>query len=213
MHHLEVKRRIGIDFDNTIIGYQQAFLDAAKTQRLLPVDFVGTKQAVRDCIRLLPDGERKWMRLQGFIYGQGIGRAVMIDGVDEFLRRCRERNDEVFIVSHKTEFGHFDPSGVSLRQAALDWMDERGFFRDGGYGLAVENVFFEGTRSAKLERIAALGCTHFIDDLEEVLCDPEFPPRVKKILFTGGTKPPRTLPFSVCPTWAQIEELVFNARA
>jgi hypothetical protein len=133
--------------------------------------------------------------------------------VAEFLRRCRVQNDMVFIVSHKTEFGHFDRSGVNLRQAALDWMNEQGFFRGDGYGLAAANVYFEGTRSEKLGRIAALGCTHFIDDLEEVLCDPDFPPQVKRVLFTDGAKPSQTLPFSVCSTWPEIEELVFNESA
>src|ERR1700722_4260066 len=174
MNRSKGKRRIGIDFDNTIISYQQAFLDAAAPGRLLPEGFIGTKQAVRDWIRLLPDGEREWMRLQGFVYGKGIGNAAPFDGVAEFLRRCHKQGDMVFIVSHKTEFGHFDSSGVNLRQAARDWMKTRGFFHHDEYGLSLENVYFEGTRAAKLDRIAALGCTHFIDDLEEVLCDPKF---------------------------------------
>jgi hypothetical protein len=212
MQHSEGKRRIGIDFDNTIISYQQALLAAAKTHRLLGANFVGTKQAIRDRIRLLPDGERQWMRLQGFIYGQGIGGAVMIDGVAEFLRRCRAQNDNVYIVSHKTEFGHFDPLGVNLRRAALEWMEGQGFFRDDGFGLAVTNVYFEGTRAEKLGRITALRCTHFIDDLEEVLCDPQFPPQVKRILFADGANPTPALPYAICATWQQIEELVFNER-
>lgn len=204
------KRRIGIDFDNTIISYQQAFLDAAKQCRLLPENFVGSKQTIRDQIRLLPDGEREWMRLQGFVYGRGISRAVMIDGVGEFLRRCRSQNDTVFIVSHKTEFGHFDASAINLRTAALDWMTEHRFFDEDGLGLNLQNVYFEGTRSEKLARVGALGCTHFIDDLEEVLCDPHFPPRVKRVLFADAVTPTRTLPCTVCSTWPQIEELVFN---
>jgi len=205
-------RRIGIDFDNTIINYQEAFLGAAKACRLLPEDFTGTKQAVRDRIRLLPDGEREWMRLQGYVYGNGIGGAVPFDGVAGFLRRCRKHGDGIFIVSHKTEFGHFDASRINLRQAARDWMKTQGFFRDDALGLTPESVYFEGTRAEKLDRIAALGCTHFIDDLEEVLCDPEFPPRVKRILFTDGVPLQRTLPCAVCLSWAEIADVVFNER-
>ena len=212
MDHSRGKRRIGIDFDNTIISYQQAFLDAAAAGRLLPEGFVGTKQAVRDRIRLLPDGEHEWMRLQGFVYGKGIGNAVPFNGVAEFLRHCHKRGETVFIVSHKTEFGHFDTSGVNLRQAARDWIKAQGFFRYDEYGLSLENVYFEGTRAEKLDRIAALGCTHFIDDLEEVLCDPKFPPHVNRILFTDGTKVERTLPCSICSTWPKITDVVFNER-
>ena len=203
---------IGIDFDNTIISYRQAFLAAAKRRALLPENFVGTKQAVRDCIRLLRDGEREWMDLQGFVYGRGIVDAVMMDGLATFLRRCREEGDAVVIVSHKTEFGHFDPSNVNLRHAALDWMSKQGFFHAEGFGLAVANVYFESTRREKLARIAALGCSHFIDDLEEVLGDPEFPASVKRILFTEGGDLASAPKYPACATWREIEELVFNER-
>jgi len=44
-------------------------------------------------------------------------------------------------------------------------------------------VFLEETRDRKLARIAALGCTHFIDDLPEVLGAAGFPAAVDRILF------------------------------
>ena len=92
------------------------------------------------------------------------------------------------IVSHKTAYGHFDDTRVNLRQAALDWMTARGFFQAAGIGLPADAVAFEATRADKLARIAALGCTHFIDDLPEVLDDPAFPPGVEKFLFTNGAR-------------------------
>ena len=205
-------RRIGIDFDNTIISYQQAFLAAARSIGLLPESFVGTKQIVRDYIRHLPDGEREWMRLQGAVYGKGISDATLIEGVADFLMRCRSAGASVFIVSHKTEYGHFDASGVNLRQAALGWMERQGFFREEGHGLATVDVFFESTRVEKLARIAALDCTHFIDDLEEVLDDPGFPQGVERILFADGISPTKSLPYPVCMNWQQIAELVFDER-
>ena len=65
--------RIGIDFDNTIIAYDEVFCAAAKRRGLIAAEFIGGKQAVRDAIRLLPDGELAWQRLQGQVYGKGIG--------------------------------------------------------------------------------------------------------------------------------------------
>ena len=47
-----------------------------------------------------------WQQLQGYVYGAGIDGAVLFDGVDAFLRRCRGDRTRGFIVSHKTEFGH-----------------------------------------------------------------------------------------------------------
>ena len=202
--------RIGIDFDNTIITYDEVFRASARARGLIEEGFGGTKQAVRDFIRLQPDGELAWQKLQGQVYGQGIGDAGMCEGVDGFLRRCREARAMVFIVSHKTEFGHYDPARVNLRKAALDWMTTRGFFRPDGYGIAAENVFFEGTRAEKLARIKTLDCTYFIDDLEEVLSDPAFPPGVTRILFSDGQAAPSAAPYIVCPSWRQIEEHVFR---
>ena len=205
--------RIGIDFDNTIITYDDVFLATAKECGLVDAGFIGRKQAVRDTIRLLPDGELAWQKLQGRVYGKGTGGAAMFKGVDSFLRRCRVERCPVLIVSHKTEYGHYDPDRISLRQAALDWMKAQGFFSNHPYGVPPENVFFESTRSEKLERIAALGCTHFIDDLEEVLTDPDFPPDVTRILFSDGQVAAPAASHIVCPTWQHIEEHIFRGRA
>jgi hypothetical protein len=202
--------RIGIDFDNTIIAYDAVFCAAAKRRGLIAAEFTGRKQAVRDAIRLLPDGELAWQRLQGEVYGKGIGGATMIAGVDSFLRRCRAEGCAVVVVSHKTEYGHHDPDRVNLRHAALGWMRAQRLF-DGDYGIALDNVYFEGTRAKKLERIAALRLTHFIDDLEEVLTDPDFPPGVKRILFAEDAQS-RSAPYVRCASWRDIERQVFERQ-
>ena len=200
---------IGLDFDNTIITYDAVFLAIARKWALVGADFAGGKQAIRDTIRLLPDGELSWQKLQGQVYGKGLAQAEMVEGVDPFLRRCRESNVPVAIVSHKTEFGHQDPDRTNLRDAARAWMSEHGFFRVSGYGIASDSVYFESTRQDKIARIAQIGCTHFIDDLEEVLSDPTFPSGVERILFSD-TAPPSSSCI-VCPTWRHIEERVFRA--
>jgi hypothetical protein len=206
--------RIGLDFDNTIIGYSDVFVSAAKERRLLGPDaHCASKQAVRDAIRLLPDGEITWQRLQGFVYGRGIREATMFAGVDRFLRRCRAEGHTMFIVSHKTEYGHYDPDRINLREAALGWMTAQSFFRADGYGIPRENVFFESTREDKLKRIAQLNCTHFIDDLEEVLNDPGFPPSVARVLFSAEAGADHEQKFPVCPTWQRVESVVFNGHA
>jgi hypothetical protein len=204
--------RIGIDFDNTIVGYDKVFLAAARERQLVGEHFVGDKRAIRDAVRLLPDGELKWQRLQGYVYGSGISDAVMFDGLDRFLRRCRAEGHTVMIVSHKTEYGHFDPNQVKLRQAAHCWMTAQGFFREDGYGIFSNHVFFESTRAEKLQRIADLACTHFIDDLEEVLSDASFPSTVARILFAESAVRSSDLPYVVCPTWRHIEEVIFSER-
>ncbi len=198
--------RIGIDFDNTLIDYDRVFLAAARKRGLVAADFIGSKRALRDAIRLMPDGELTWQRLQGHVYGAGIGGAVPFAGASEFLRRCARERVATFIVSHKTRYGHHDPAGVNLREAARDWMTTQGFFHSDAGALPGDHVYFEDDRAQKLARIAALGCTHFIDDLEEVFADPHFPSGVRRILFAeAGAERCDVL----CADWRQIAAAVF----
>src|SRR5277367_5346951 len=168
--------RIGIDFDNTLVTYDDVFGAAAAGFAAIAPGVGRRKREIRDYLRTLPDGELIWQRFQGYVYGKGISGAQMFPGADTFLRRCRTEGAEVVIVSHKTEFGHHDPDRVNLRDAARSWMTAKGFFADDGYAIPSGNLFFEATREEKLRRIAMLQCACFIDDLEEVLDDADFPP-------------------------------------
>lgn len=198
---------IGLDFDNTLIDYDRVFLLAAQKRNLVGADFTGSKRSVRDAIRLLPDGEVTWQRLQGYVYGAGITGAELFPGVQDFLRRCRKRHLMIVIVSHKTRYGHYDPARVDLRCAALGWMEAQGLFQSGSTGIRPDQVFFADSRAQKLARISAIGCTHFVDDLEEVFADPEFPPGVTKILFGAEGSPSSDFH---CPTWAEIASTVLG---
>lgn len=66
--------RIGIDFDNTLVSYDRAFALVGMEEGLLPADFVGGKEAVKQQLcRERPDGY-SWERLQGLVYGRRIER-------------------------------------------------------------------------------------------------------------------------------------------
>ncbi|MBL8835520.1 MAG: hypothetical protein JNL66_04705, partial [Alphaproteobacteria bacterium] len=205
---------IGLDFDNTIIAYDDVFRAAACARELIRSDDgLRRKREIRDAIRRSPDGERKWQDLQGFVYGRGIVDARLFDGVEDFLRRCRDGGHRVLIISHKTRYGHFDPTGTDLREAALDWMEARGFFERGALGITRGDVSFHDTRADKLRGIAKLGCTHFIDDLEEVLSDPSFPRDVERILFGECSATPSCRGYPSYPTWSEISAAFFSTAA
>jgi hypothetical protein len=204
--------RIGLDFDNTVIRYDEVFQQAAKQRGLLEACFSGTKQQVRDAIRREPDGELKWQALQGYVYGKGIEHASLFSGVPEFLRRARKDGHTILIVSHKTEYGHFDPDRINLRGAALGWMEARGFFSDQGFSVVRNDVHFASTRPEKVSRIADLKCDFFVDDLEEVLADPDFPSSVQRILLSASAVTAEGLPYSICRDWPAIEEMIFLGR-
>lgn len=196
--------RIGIDFDNTIAGYDHVFAAAAREIGFVPPGFSGGKRDVREALRRRPDGEREWMALQGQVYGARMDEAVFVEGADEFLARCRRKGVEAFIVSHKTVHGHFDSNQVDLRAAAWRWMEDRGFFAGDAFPFSADRVFFEDTRSAKIARLAAIGCTHFIDDLPEVFLEPSFPAGVRRYLLVTGDGPPPTGPFRAFRRWHDI---------
>jgi len=200
--------RIGLDFDNTIICYDEVFAATAAARGLLPPGFCGAKQAVRDTIRQRPDGEQIWQRLQGYVYGAGIAGARPFPGVADFLRQAQAAGARVMIVSHKTEYGHFDPARVNLRTAAMAWMRGQGFFDAEGFALDPGEIHFAGTRGEKLACIAALGCDVFVDDLPEVLGDPGFPAGVARILF-GDQAAPDGAHWRACPSWVAIAQAVF----
>jgi hypothetical protein len=199
--------RIGIDFDNTLVDYDQVFAAEARGRDLIGADFKGSKRQLRDHIRNLPGGEIAWQRLQGHVYGAGICAARMFEGADAFLTACRTRGIEVFVVSHKTQFGHGPSGGINLRTAALAWMTSQGFFSGSGFHIPPDHVFFESTRAEKLARIRAIDCGYFIDDLEEVFADRDFPAGVYPILFatTGNL-----MTGAVCPSWREITALLFD---
>jgi len=196
--------RIGIDFDNTIAGYDALFAEVAQSHGLLPAGFSGTKKDVRDTVRRLDAGEAAWQRLQAAVYGPRMGDALLIEGVGSFLGACAGRRFPVFVVSHKTAVSPVDPEGVDLRRAARDWLEARGFFASDGFGLSPDHVFFEDTRQAKIARIAALGCSHYIDDLEEVFLEDSFPPDVRRYLFSPGNGVLPSGPFHAFRSWPDI---------
>ena len=201
---------IGIDFDNTLAGYDRVFAAAALSRGLVPADFSGGRRQLRDLVRARPNGERDWMALQGEVYGPRMAEAEMIEGAAAFLLHCRAEGLTVAIVSHKTEFGHFDSSRTNLRQAATAWMTTQGFFDR--FAVAPESVFFETTRDDKIARITQLGCAVFIDDLEEVLLDPAFPRQCRRLHLAIDMLAATEDGLDRFPGWKAIEDDLF-ARA
>lgn len=202
--------RVGIDLDNTIVSYDDLFADLAVEQGLLSGRPTGGKRAVRDALRTRPGGEAAWQRLQAAVYGRQMARAAMFDGVCRFLRRCREGGIEVRIISHKTRHAAADPQGADLHRAALAWLRARGFFDADGFGLTPEAVHFEASRADKLRRIAASGCSHFIDDLDEVLSDPAFPGGVARYLFAPDGVAADG-PYITCRSWHELGDELLAA--
>jgi len=94
----------------------------------------------------------------------------------------------------------------------MSWMDDSGFFGFDGSALSKKDVFFEDTRREKLKRIERLGCTHFIDDLEEVFLDEGFPQTVGKILYSPHRAASRAPGITIVASWEEISDLFFGSN-
>lgn len=210
MLKLETKSIVGVDFDNTLISYDEVFFNYALSLNLISPATNKNKKEVRDKIRLLPDGEIIWQKVQAFVYGQGISQACFNEGAEDFLKMCVQQGIKIYVVSHKTEYSRFGTHQVSLRQAALSWMAANDFFRTDGLGLCRDQVYFEETRSQKIGRLRFLGCTHFIDDLEEVFLEKTFPEGIEKILFAPQADPGIGSDVKVFDSWRKIYEYFFR---
>ena len=200
---------VGVDFDNTIVCYDELFFRTAQQRGLIPPTLARTKETVRDYLRGI-DREEDWTALQGLVYGDYIKDAPAFDGVHDFFARCCREDVAVYIVSHKTRKPVLG-SDCDLHAAAQDWLTANGFYAN-GISLARDHVFFEETKQAKLDRIGALGCDFFVDDLFEFLNEPGFPRGVQKVLFDPRRTRAGAAGVTHATSWLEISDLLFQRR-
>lgn len=193
---------IGVDFDNTIVCYDEVFRRIAVEEGMVPAGIGTSKGAVRDHLRSI-GREDDWTALQGLVYGARIDDAPAFPGVLDFFRACVEAKVPVCIVSHKTQHPFLGPP-YDLHAAARGWLERQGFFDAQRIGLSRSQVFFELTKADKLARIGAAGCTLFIDDLPEFLAEPAFPTGVERVLFDPNLRHTGDTGFRRAECWSTL---------
>jgi len=179
--------RIGLDFDNTIVCYDQAIAQLAEQLLELPEEVPRTKLGLRDHLRA-NGREPEWTAFQGELYGPGMRYAQPFEGAITTMQQLVAEGHELLIISHRSRRPYAGPPH-DLHAAARNWVDKRlqsaGLFVEGN-----ESVNFLETRQDKVARIAELGCQAFLDDLPEVLGDPGFPASATGILFDPSSVTP-----------------------
>ena len=201
---------IGVDFDNTIVCYDALFHRVARERGLIPVDLPVNKSDVRNHLRRIGQ-EDVWTEMQGDVYGARMAGAAPYPGVIEFFLACRRAGIPTRIISHKTRHP-FLGGRHDLHQAALQWLEQQGFFDPATIGLSRSDVFLELTKEAKIERIAQCGCTTFIDDLPELLGEPAFP-NIERILFDPNDLYAAEKRFLRARNWQEVRERIGGAMA
>jgi hypothetical protein len=200
--------RLGLDLDNTLIYYDQLFVDVARRQGLVPISWRSSKSELKEYLLKEEDGDRRWMALQGMVYGKAQAQAQIFKGVPLFLMRARFHRVAIWIVSHKTQYGHFDSEKIPLRQVAMEWMEQHGFFATNGFAIDPTHVYFAPTREEKVCRIGELALTHFVDDLPEVFAERSFPQMTQPLLL--DPRDDRTESADAYSSWQAIAMELFG---
>ena len=194
---------IGLDFDNTLACYNDIFSSEAKLKGLVGEKWKGSKYDLKQIINCQQGGETVWQKLQGQVYGPSMKYATLYHGVARFLLRCKLEGHKIFIVSHKTKYGHFDKTKTLLRNESLKWMESQGFFKNNIYGINKKNIFFANTQSEKVLKIKSLNLDVFVDDLEEIFLHHDFP-EIQQILFSSSSSSQSNA--QLFNNWADIEK-------
>jgi hypothetical protein len=198
---------IGVDFDNTIVCYDELFHRVAVEQGLIPLSVPTTKREVRRYLEGRGLGDA-WTELQGYVYGVRLLEAPAFPGVLEFFRRGVRSDLSLAIISHKTRYPARGPRH-DLHEAARRWLEVHGFYDPGRIGLPADRVYFELSQREKVVRIAREGCVCFIDDLPELLTRPDFPTGVRRrILFDPHGHHAAEEGLCHTTSWAEIERLI-----
>jgi len=207
---------IGIDLDNTIIDYRNTFWFTAVSTGIFSESeahsfsikhgSVPDKNQIKHRLKCEEKNDFKWELLQGQVYGRYIQNAAIYPGAANFILHCKRRGIKVYIISHKTEFGHHETTQTSLRKEALNFLKQNDLLsRD--YGIQEKDIFFFDTRHEKVEKVAELNCRYFIDDLPEVFREENFPEKTTKILFDIQSE--HVMKWT-CNSWQEINKIVFK---
>jgi hypothetical protein len=201
---------IGIDFDNTIANYDHAFYQAGVSLGWVPKSTGISKQEVKSYL-INHVKEEVWTELQGIVYGKQIERACLYDFVAPQIEKWLKQGHTIYIVSHKTMFPVIGER-ISLHDAAMNWLKCQSLVGEAPSQIKPSHLFFNQTKTQKIEKIGTLNCDVFIDDLPSIFENKQFPPGVKKIWFNPHFDNTRiqTPDFAdyVVSHWRQLSEIV-----
>ena len=114
--------RIGLDFDNTIVCYDNAIKLLSEQLFELPDDVSRTKIGLRDYLRR-EGRESEWTAFQGQLYGPGMIYAEPFADAISTMHQLEDQGHELFIVSHRSKWPYAGRR-YDLHGAAQNWISE-----------------------------------------------------------------------------------------
>ena len=192
---------LGLDFDNTLVRYDKLFHQIAVEKGLIEHSLPADKIAIRDYLRNKGQDEQFTM-LQGEVYGLRILEAEPAEGMLEALKNIKKLNIEMVLISHKTKKPYKGPA-YDLRKGALKWLEKYNFFSDSFLSWTLDNINFEETKIQKIGKIQKCQCTHYIDDLEDILA--MIPSNINRIHYSPNKKSNKDSAFERFSSWHEIQ--------
>lgn len=172
-------KRIGLDLDNTVIDYQDAYLQISKIFKLKYTDY--SKHKIKSDLVSSERGDYAWQEFQSQLYTIGLDFAKVSKGLMKFLTYCKKEKIEVFIISHKTESTPSEFGNLELRQPAMKWLQRNKIVP---HLIKKEDVYFCNTQQEKIKMINSLKIDLFVDDLDEILIHEDLNKDTIRILFS-----------------------------
>lgn len=194
--------KIGIDFDNTLISYDEIFYKYALSKGLIENNIPKTKVGLRNYL-VKNNQEKIFTNLQAEVYGPQILNANIFEGVLETLNYL-SKNNSLIIISHKTIFPYLGPK-YNLREYADKWLKKYNLHTS-CTNSPISNIFYEDSFSNKTSRIAELKCDLFIDDLPKVLQN--LPKNINKFLFNPNNEFIENEEFCIFDNWEKLPSLL-----
>ena len=191
--------RIGIDFDNTIACYDNAFYEVALEKNWIDPKILKSKVSVK--IEMHKRNLfREFTILQGLVYGKNILKAKLFEGFKNFLADNLKFH-EFFIISHKTRYPIIGEK-IDLHSAAYKFIkfNKLEYF----YNDINKKIFLEPQKEKKIKRTNTLNLDFFIDDLPEILEMEGFLEKTKKILFDPNHMSSKLSPLKNFSSWEEI---------
>lgn len=200
---------VGLDFDNTLVQYDNLFhkmaIKSGLIDKTVPVD----KKEIREFMHR-KGKNHEFTLMQGQVYGKEILQAKQSDGMKETLIELHRKGVRIKIISHKTQFPYKGPK-YDLRKAAMRWLEENELISEENTGLTKNDIYFESSLENKLRRIKTLGCTHYVDDLEEVVNNIDG--NIKRIHYNPkGAAANYKKSVQSANTWDQVKNIILNGN-
>ena len=195
-------KSFGFDLDNTLINYSEAVAEFCRINSLPLCNDIGNLKVM---LRKFSDSDHEWQLAQSWLYTSGLEFAQLGLGSIDLISYLTQKGYHLYIVSHKTSHTPKFCGQIPLHDLANNWIRKSAlssYFRD------PERIYFEPTRKAKIGVIRKLSLDYFVDDLEEVFEDPNFPSHTKRILIYKSGSQNSTLKYVI--DFKSIREILAN---